>query len=166
MMKIQCSGCAHVLLPTSTNPLSVCYASRCHHPPRISSALLGPDATYFPCHAFPLSSTRLSPSHNPPALKPNGPPTTSLLSRSRLHTKTHYLRFFPFTPGSGCPLVSSPYPPTSLAPQTSLLSLICLMYSPATPSQTPLAMALLVFSPKTRLCSPPSAQGRLPSCSL
>lgn len=166
MTKIQCSGCAHALLLTSTNPVTVCCALRCHHPLCPSSALLGPDTTYSSCHAFPPSNTRFSPPDNPPALKPNGPTTIPLLPTTRLHPKTYYLLFFPFTPGSGCPLTCllllacdhNPLPP----PQTSLPSLTCLMSFPTSPGQTPVAMAPLVTSPNTRHSLPPSTPGQVP----
>lgn len=87
--------------------------------PTLSVYVMPPDATtpyVFPLpylaqiqHTLPVMpfpcQTPGSPHHKTlQSSKANSPTTTPLLSSTRLHTKAYYLPFFPFTPGSGCPL--------------------------------------------------------------
>lgn len=157
MMKIRYSGCAHALLPTCTNALTVCYASRCHYPLSFLCPTWPRFNTFSLVMPF-LPQTPGSPHHT--TLQPlnQAAPPLSLSSPAPDSAPKHTI--LPLHSRVRLPLASdhNTLPP----PQTSLPSLTCLISYPATPSQTPIAMAPPVPSPKTALSPSPSAQARLP----
>lgn len=100
-----------------------------------------------PCHAFPPSNTRLSPPHNPPTLKPSSPTTISLISSTRLHTKTYYTS--PSLQGQAAPCLRPQYsPPTPDEPSFLNMPYILPCHSKPDSHRHGTACALPKNSPK------------------